>query len=554
MGDFTQSEADKLKASSPLAWIMLSGIQTENQLPVEFKQHRFLIDLYGDLHDDIVVKKSAQVGESVERILKAFWCAKYLRANVIYVLPTNNVVRDFVTPKVNPIITSNPSINALVQRDSESIKQVGDRFIYFKGAFSERDAISISGDILILDELDRMPDMNVVNTYDSRLQASKLGYRWRLSNPSGIGYGVDALYADSDQRHWFVTCPACQHKMYLDLEPSDDKNHYIDVESKQYHCGNPECEGVLSDDDRRGGYWVAKYPGRRRHGYWISQLMAPWVSAARILEQKEESGIEFFYNFVLGKAYTPSDLVVNRETILRACAPSVIPKVNVVMGVDQSASGQYYVAGTPAGIFAHGKTKSWEDIERLKLQWNATVVCDPAPYPIMPKLLADKYQDFYLARFKLFNDAMTTIQWKGKNVSADRTRVFDIVAKEITEGKLLFREHPYALEDYIADWKNIYRTTEEKPDGRTRSVWVKVENKESDLSLATIYFRIGLAKILTGGSLGGFAEPKAYGQKNITDYVDEQGQLVTDLGDKVSQALNGTAHQVPEDEDAWLYQ
>lgn len=532
-------DTDKAIASNPLAWVTLNRTVTENQAPVEFKDHRFLIDLYADLHDDIVVKKSAQVGESVERILKSIWCAYYLKANVIYVLPTNNIVKDFVAPKADPLIESNPHIAKIVHKSSESQKKVGQRFIYFKGAFSEREAIAISGDILILDELDRMPDMQVVNTYDSRLQASKLGWRWRLSNPSGVGFGVDQLFNDSDQRHWFVTCPDCQYASYIDfLKESYDGNgaeqfsHYIDQTKKIYACG--KCGGEIQDSDRRNGEWRVRYPSRHRHGYWISQMMAPWVSAKRILEQKDESSPDFFYNFVLGKAYTPSDLVVNRETILRACAPSNIPKVNVVIGVDQNVSEQIYVIGTPQGIFAHGKAKSWEEIEKLKLMYNAIVVCDPNPYPSMPKQLASKYRDWYLARFKKF-DGFKGMEWKGQDVWADRTRLLDIVANEITQAKLLFRESPYALEDYIADWANIYRTTIEELDGRSKSVWLKKENKNSDFSFATAYFRLGLTRVLDTSGGTEFAELNLT-KETKADYV-EDGKLITDL--KVQEALEG---------------
>lgn len=519
---------DNLMASSPTAWVTLNGLQTENQKLLEFRDHRFLIDLYEDLHPDIVVRKSAQVGESVERILKTFWCNKYLKANVIYVLPTKNVVGDFVAPKVNPLITSNPIIDAMVSKNSESVKQVGDRFTYFKGAFSERDAISISGDILILDELDRMPDMKVVNTYDSRLQASSLGYRWRLSNPSQIGYGVDGLYQTSDQLHWFMQCSRCNHRWYIDFAKSDELNHYIDIEQKIYCCG--KCHRELSDKDRRNGEWIAKYPGRRRRGYWISQLMAPWVTAERILEQREDSSIEFFHNYVLGKAYTPSDLVVNRETILRACAPSTIQKLGVVIGVDQNANEQIWTAWTLDGMFAYGKTTSWEDFERLKLQWNAMVVSDPNPYPTMPKHYAEKYNDWYLCYFKQ-QDGLNFTTWKNKVVYADRTRLLDTVANEITEGKLLFRQRPYELEEYIADWSNIYRTTVEKDDGRVKSEWLKKEGKNSDYSFATAYARLGLSRMIRGSSSlvdpnivqfgGGITTPMESNKGSIGDAVSE---------------------------------
>lgn len=491
-----------LIASSPLAWLLLNETKTENQKILEFTDHRFLIDLYTDMSPDIVVRKSAQVGESVERILKTFWCNKYLKANVIYVLPTNNVVKDFVAPKVNPLITSNPHIQNLISKDSESLKQIGDRFTYFKGAFSERDAISISGDILVLDELDRMPSMQVVNTFDSRLQASSMGWRWRLSNPSQIGFGVDGYFQDSDQMHWFIKCSKCNHEWFIDFATSDENNHYVNIQEQFYACG--KCHKELSDSDRRNGRWIAKYPTVSRRGYWINQLMAPWVTAKRILEQKDESSVEFFHNYVLGKAYTPTDMDVDRAAILRANAPSNIPKQNVSIGVDQDAGGQYFVAMTPQGVFAHGYVDSWEKIEHLKLMYNAIVVSDPNPYPTMPKQMQKKYSDWYLCYFKNI-DGLSALQWKNKNVYADRTRIIDIVANEIVNAKVLFREHAHALEDIIGHWGNLYRTTEEKEDGRIKSVWIKKDQKQSDYPFAMVYARIGLSRIM--GANSDFIDP-----------------------------------------------
>lgn len=520
-------------SSSPLAWLTMNKAITENQRPLEFYNHRFLIDLYADMHPDIVVKKSAQVGESVERILKALWCCKYLGANVIYVLPTNNVVKDFVAPKVNPLINSNPFIAKTISKDSESLKQVGERFIYFKGAFSERDAIAISGDILILDELDRMPNMAVVNTYDSRLQASSFGYRWRLSNPSAVGFGVDALYTDSDQRHFFMRCHHCNHNWYMDFEKTYNNNHYVDRERKVYACG--KCGKELGNEDRRLGEWVAKYPSRYRHGYWIHQGMAPWVSAKRILEQYEESSKEFFENYVMGNAYTPSDLIVNRETILRACSPSSIQRTGVAIGVDQNAHEQIWVAMTSQGVFDYGKTTSWEEIEHLKLMYNATVVCDPNPYPVHPKRFAEKYHDWYICYFKEMK-SLDVLDWKGHTVFADRTKLLDTIATEIATAKLLFRQRPYELEAMIADWQNIYRTTVEEPDGRTKSVWLKKGSSQSDFSFATAYSRIALSRML-GSAGGSLLEPTSVRPTNIRDTAKSDGNIVNET---LSQAVGDT--------------
>lgn len=527
-------ELKVLQLSSPLAWITLNKMVNENQREIEFTDHRFMIDIYADTAPDICCIKSAQVGFSVFSILRSFHELKYERRNVLYALPTRNVVQDFVVPKVNPLITSNPVIGRDLGSDSVSLKRLGDRFIFFKGG-SEREAISVSTDTLVIDEYDKMPDMGVVTMFDSRLNFAKEPRRRRFSNPTGMGFGIHSLWLTSNQFHWMVTCHTCGHEYYLDFEKTGAKVHYVHKERQAYVCGNEQCEAELSDHDRRMGRWVARFPKVERHGYWISQMMAPWVTAKRILEQYEEMTTEVFHSMVLGKAYTPSDLIVDRQTILRACVPSTIPRIGVAMGVDQKASEMEWVAGTSLGIFAYGRAKSWEEIEHMKRTWNAILVADAMPYTTGPKLLAEKYSDVFMCYFK-DTKGLDVLEWKGSVVYADRTRLLDIVAKEITDASLLFRMRPQELEEYIADWKNIYRTTVEEPDGRIKSQWLKVENKESDFSFATAYFRIALSRQLNSGSLEMISPTSK--PTNITDEVTPNGTLTT-----VNEAVRETMEQ-----------
>lgn len=527
---------DDLMAANTVPWIMGNQFVTEDRKPFEFFRHRFLLDYLADDHPHKASKKASQVGETVGELFDDFHLAIHRKMNVIHTLHTSDVIKGFIRPKVNPLIQHNPEIKKHMTVDSEGLKQFRDNFVYFRGANAESQAIAISADVLKIDEKDRS-DPHVVEMFGSRLDHSD--YRWirEFSNPSSIGFGVDATYSISDQRHWFVKCHHCGHYMYMDFEKEmgtlDMYTHYVDKERKIYACG--KCDGELSDADRTNGEWVAKYPTRDKiHGYWFSQMMAPWFTAAQIIDKFENNSIEFFYNFVLGKAWTPSDLIVNRETILRATAPSNIVKTQVAIGVDQNVNEQIWVAGTPQGIFAHGRTKSWEDLERIKLMYNAVVVCDPMPYQTMPKIMSEKYNDWYMCRFKNM-DGLSVVDWKGSIVYADRTRLLDIVANEITEVKLLFRESPYALEDYIADWQNLYRTTVEKEDGRMISTWLKKENKESDFSFATAYFRIGLSRLLGGGSE--LITPVAYETAKKTYSLNENGQLTTELSDAVEETF-----------------
>lgn len=529
---------DDLIASSILAWITLNKFVNEGLKPIEFYNHRFLIDYLADYSPIKVTKKAAQIGLTVAETLDNFYLNKYRGMNVIHTLQTKDVIKGFVFPKVNPIINNNPAIKKIVNIDSEGLKQVGDFFTYYRGANAESQAINISADVLKIDEYDRS-NPQVVAMFPSRLDASPYAWKRYFSNPSMVGFGVDGLYQDSNQFHWFIRCSHCQHYWFIDFEMSTDEtdlNHYVDKDKQIYACG--KCHKEIYDDDRRNGKWIAKHPDREMHGYWFSQLMAPWFSAKQILDKYESMPIDVFYNMTLGKAYTPSDMIVDRAAILRACSPSNISKQRVAIGVDQDAGGQYYVAMTTDGVFDYGYVDSWDKIEHLKLMYNATVVCDPNPYSATPKQLAGKYRDWYNCYFKSL-DGMSAIQWKEKEqvVYADRTRVIDIVANEIVTAKVLFRQRPSELEIYIAHWKNLYRTTEEKEDGKIRSIWIKKEDRQSDYPFAHTYARIGLSRLLGGDAT--LLEPTMASITPTTIYTtNDDGSITTNIRDIIQETYD----------------
>ncbi len=124
----------------------------------------------------------------------------------------------------------------------------------------------------------------------------------------------------------------------------------------------------------------------------------------------------------------------------------------------------------------------------------------------------------------------------GNVVWADRTKILDLVANEITDARVLFRERPSELEDYIADWSNLYRTTEEKEDGRTKSIWKKKENKESDYSLATAYWRIALSQTLGGESMM-VGPTQSESDAPVSYFTHEDGRIQTDLSQIVEETF-----------------
>lgn len=531
---------------NPAVWVLDEGFINENQKPIEFDRHRFMLQPYSDSSPDQVIMKSAQVGWSVLAILKSAHACKFLKLNVIYVLPTRNATHDFVIPKVNPMLDRNPKLREMIKNTSDSInlKAVGDRFLYFRGAFHRGEAVSTTADLVVSDEHD-VSDQGVLTIYQSRLQASDYGWFWRFSNPTLPGFGVDELYQNSDQMHWIMVCPNCNWHHYIDFERDDNLNtHYlsvvddtVDQEKGFYACG--KCHHELSDADRQGGYWKPKYPGRARRGYWLNQLMVPWVSATKILQQQNTMPIDVFHNFVLGKPYQASEFVINGDAVLRACNPGVANKTDVIIGCD-SGKVKHYVIGNTEGIFAYGTTTDWGEIEQLITMYKATCVIDALPDFTVPEALARKYPGqvyvhYYLHDSKSMN---VTDRKEGEQfgmLQSDRTKLFDDMAARISSGKLRFYQSKEALQaknGLISHFENMYRIVETDTKGIKRARWETKTGKPDHLAHAAAYYVVGLSLALMSGETGGVSQSAPVKGKTTfaVDGVTETAPITAVMG------------------------
>lgn len=530
MTDDEQKLQDELRAEvhtvSAAMWVIDNEFINENQKPFEFDSHRYMLQPYADNSPDQVIMKSAQVGWSVLAILKSIHAANFLKLNVIYVLPTRNVVHDFVIPKVNPMIDRNPVIRGMVMgSDSTSLKQIGDRFVYFRGAFHRGEAISTTADLVVADEYD-VSDQGVLTVYQSRLQASEWGWFWRFSNPTIPGFGVHELWQESDQHMWFVTCEHCNHEHYMGFERDDAmKNHYVDRVNVIYACGN--CHKEITTNARQNGRWWALYPHRERRGYWLSQMIVPWVTAKKILQQEKDMSIEVFHNFVLGLPYQASEFMLDADAIRRACRPGLADKTDVIIGCD-SGKTKHYVIGNRYGVFNYGSTESWDDIEMLINRFNATAVIDALPDFTVPEQLARKYPGRVFVHYYTHDSkSIETINRKEGNdfgvLQSDRTKLFDMVAGEVANQTIRFYQQFKELvgqdnKGLVYHLGNVYRIVETDPKGIQRARWMKKENKPDHWAHALAYWRVGVSQIMTSTEVGG-VRPSGPGKVKATSYA-----------------------------------
>lgn len=521
---------ESLTRDNILAFILLNQLKNENGSLIEFRDHYFMIQPYLDMSPNQAHRKCSQIGGSVKEIIKSVYVAKHLRANIIYTMPTRNAIRDFVLPKVDPILQANPALSSMIAKtNSIDLKRVGDRFIYYRGSWAQESAISISAHVVINDEKDRS-NPKVIRTYNTRLDDAKrerpdLGWIWNLSNPTIPDSGVDTDYQNSCQYHWFVKCPHCNYEWFMSFPEN------IDFKREIYVC--TKCGKELDREARRTGRWVNKRVSDTA-GYWYSQMFVPWIPASKIIKDYNggKGDQSVFFNFTLGLPYQGEDTGVTREDIVGILAPGSNPQIDNAMGVDNGVV-KHVVIGNRYGIFKTYYTDDWDEIERDRNIYNATMVIDANPYPNVPTKLVKKYPGkVFIHYYDTKEKNLDVVTWgEGDRrgvVYSNRTKIFDIAVADIRSRDLEVNMTLTAADEYIVHWTNMYRVVEEDAAGRMKAKWkTKGEDtgtkRPDHYAHSTIYFLIALMKSGVSGAIVKNVEPKRNEVKNPT--VSREGTI-----------------------------
>lgn len=530
---------DKLQQTNIIAWIFNNKIKTERGIPIQFDTHAFMIDPYLDWTPKQGARKASQCGWSVMTNIKLFYSARFgipqyglPAANVIYTLPSDSDVNTFVPSKTNLLIKNNPVIMSYMKTedgnkadvDSIQRKKIGNSMVYFKGTRSKTAALMLSSDLNIHDESDRS-EKSIIDEYSSRHANSLYKGTWSFSNPSAPNMPADLMFLDSDQKYWFIKCERCGHWQYLDWfklsehEFTKSLHCYVDDKNKAYVCGN--CCLPITDENRKRGRWVKKYQDKTTSGYWVSHFMYSWMKCGDILETERTKPKAYFMNFVRGLPYVGSDVVVDAQTIVQNIVLDKHEWVRgkVAIGVD-NGDIKTYVVGDETGIFERGRTRSWDDIERLIQKYDAVTVVDLNPYPAKPRELAVKYKPQGSHRWRVYcsyyieeSKDYQLIDWgtddKAHMVYPVRNMLFDDLIAYIVNGNMHFYGSKQYWEEYIAHWETMYRgdfvgtrraedVSQGSPQAQARGVWLS-STGEDHYCHATLYYYVALSKIISGG-------------------------------------------------------
>lgn len=459
----------------PALWVLKYKIKTETGMPIDFTKRKFQWDIVNDLSPNQVNLKPPQIGLTLINLIKSFYVAKKKKKDIIYTLPTQSDVNDMAGGKINRIVAQNPVLKQWVKdHDTVEQKQIGDNIIYYRGTFTNKQAMMVSSGLNIHDEVDAS-DASVITQYETRLQAQDDGgWRWYFSHPSLVGHGVDVYWEQSDKKEWYITCPHCKQEQYLTFPDN------VDMEARTYICA--KCKGTLEDTDRINGRWIDQdgrvWSGTLSEAYtfsgWhVSQLMLYNKSAGDIIDayfdpQKDK---QYFYNYVLGLPYVGSEDTIEPKTVLMNCVDVVNEQEGrTIIGAD-TGHGIHYVMLNKDGVFFYDHestitaSKDPYDVIKghLRRYPRSIAVFDQGGDLIgVRKLRAEFPGRVFLCFYRKDRKSLEMVKWgegdQYGNVTVDRNRMITLIVEQMRDiGRFRLNGTREEWHEFASHFGNVYR-------------------------------------------------------------------------------------------------
>ena len=428
------------------------------------------------------------------------------RGNALFMMPTQNQMDDFSQARFDRAIQDSAYLRGRLQpepprrkgADSKRLKRFGDGYLYLRGADSRRQIASVDADYVILDEFDQMGE-GTLELARKRLTSSAAGRLRIASTPRYPEAGVNALFLQSDQRRYYLPCPACGAAQALTWEDNVDQERALVV---CHACRAPM--NVLLE-----GVWRAEAPGNTEiHGYHLSRLYSPWVNLPEMIaasQAETPTALQEFHNSDLGEVFSPPGGGLTLDEIDRCrreyafeeyagqpcdMGVDVGTKLHVVIrehvydpdrrrrGIDQGRPEP------PPSLWYAGTVQEFAELDALMERFNVQYcVIDALPETRLAADLARRHRNVWCAYY----NASTTDHGSCEKVKRvrivrlDRTQALDATVARFRDGtaqlpraaRQLGGRVDGAIGEYYRELRAPQRTLERDAHGNLVARWLE---------------------------------------------------------------------------------
>lgn len=209
----------------------------------------------------IAIIKGAQIGgsEAIHNIVS--YHIDHKPIPMLLVQPSDDVAEKWSKDRLDDIIQSTPALNKAINKAKSTLtyKEFRDGFLVIGGANTPNTFARWSVGLALGDDVDRWPAVvgeegDPADLLVNRLETFDDGVAIFCSTPTLKDGRIDTLYKRSDQRRYFLTCPACGHEDWLTWnEPKHFRVAFDghDATTARIECPSPECRAHLGEAERR---------------------------------------------------------------------------------------------------------------------------------------------------------------------------------------------------------------------------------------------------------------------------------------------------------------
>lgn len=175
------------------------------------------------------------------------------------------------------------------------------------------------------------------------------------------------------------------------------------------------------------------------------------------------------------------------------------------MGVDVKLRKYHVTIGNHEGIFRVLTVPTLDEVEDLRRKYNATMVIDGNPITGQRELMKRNAGQIFCCFYTRDKEKKRIVRWGDKDeygyVNVDRTNMIQETIDDFVKGRIKFTTDGISkeafiktfMQEYIQNWLNIYRKTEEDNFGIPHSTWET--NGPDDYVHSTIYWKLALMKV-----------------------------------------------------------
>lgn len=494
-----------------ITWATWKNLQLRDGITFSIENMPYLVDLVNCDKRVMHCKKGTQVCMTTTKYIESVHACLFKKydQNIMYMMPTVETVQKLARVSFDPIFNYNPWLKKHVGTNNDTTKEINGRSIVFVGARPQKVAgrtkdsanlRSIPCDCVKRDEIDLM-DEDMVELSKQRLNRSRFRIEENYGSPTYPGWGIDALYEQSDQRKWQIRCTHCgKHTCIV----QDFPNSILMKDGKWYRA----CVHCQKEIFVQNGRWVPDFPDRREAGFWLDGLISPFADLEEYMyryHNTEGTKHSEFMRSILGIASTEAENQLTEQDTLDRCSNEPIEMYctgDTVMGVDVGKV-LHVTIGIKTGrdtydILHIGRYDNFGDVHDIAKKMNVKFcVIDSMPDIHATREFA-KAEPYAVSLCNYSEHILGKPGWDAKKgtVKVNRNEWCDKVHEVFISKKIRIPRICPEIQEFAKELTKTAKTIIEHPDtGVPKPRWIKLSGGDDHYYHSTLYFLLAASRV-----------------------------------------------------------